>query len=249
MDSYSLNTDDFELHCVPQNEDNSAWEISAPISRAEIEERIRAQIASRLSFSCDQCEYATSIGRYLINHKLNIHGSVETDIVDEPCKFTMAQKRRMAKYKRSVEEKIMAHRQKFLAFKCDQCEYATALSGGLTRHKIALHYNLKEVRVALRRLTQEDVSAFERKETNPTSIKRDQFEFVSLSPIEVKEEQVSVNECKMCDFAAPQMQTILLVRHMREEHGVMAGEKSVEVKRRRLDKDGDDPLSHVGGFS
>ena len=60
---------------------------------------------------------------------------------------------------------------------------------------------------------------------------------------------MSVNECKLCDFTAPQMQTILLVRHMREEHGVMAGEKSVEVKRRRLDKDGDDPLSHVGGFS
>ena len=60
-----LNTEDFEL----ENESNVEYEdeISAPtISRAEIEERIRAQIASRLSFVCDHCEYATSIGTWLL---------------------------------------------------------------------------------------------------------------------------------------------------------------------------------------
>ena len=50
-------------------------------------------------------------GRNLISHKLNIHDIVEIDVPDEPSKFTMAQKRRMAKYKKSVEENIMAHRQ------------------------------------------------------------------------------------------------------------------------------------------
>ena len=143
------------------------------------------------------------------------------------------------------------YRQQFLAFKCDQCDYATALSGGLTRHKIALHYNLKEVRVALKRLTQEDISAFERKEEiiQPVSIEGDNFEFVGLPPVEVKQEQASVNECRLCSFTVPRMQTILLVRHMREAHGETAGETSVEVKRRKLANAGEDPLSHVGGFS
>ena len=62
-------------------------------------------------------------------------------------------------------------------------------------------------------------------------------------------EQVSVNECRLCGFTVPQMQTILLVRHMREAHGEMAGETSVEVKRRKLANAREDPLSHVGGFS
>ena len=139
---------------------------------------------------------------------------------------------------------LLQHREKFLAFKCDQCDFATALMGGLTRHKIALHYNLREVRIALRRLTQKDIDSFERKEVvndevsqevsheviqeviqevnteinQPANMEGDKFEFINLPPIEVKEEQVSVNECRLCGFTAPQMQTILLVRHTREMH-------------------------------
>ena len=69
MDDYSLNTEDFEFDYAAQNESFGEYdeEISAPpISRAEIEERIRAQIAARLSFICDHCEYATSIGTGLL---------------------------------------------------------------------------------------------------------------------------------------------------------------------------------------
>ena len=178
---------------------------------------------------------------------------------------------------------LLQHREKFLAFKCDQCDFATALTGGLTRHKIALHYNLREVRIALRRLTQEDIDSFEKKEVvnddfnheviqeannevsheviqevsheasneviqevnteinQPANMEGDKFEFINLPPVEVKEEQVSVNECRMCGFTAPPMQTILLVRHMREVHGEVAG-TSADAKRRKLA--GEDPLSH-----
>ena len=45
------------------------------------------------------------------------------------------------------------------------------------------------------------------------------------------------------------MQAVLLVRHMREEHREMVGKTSIEVKRRKLANAGEDPLSHVGGFS
>ena len=70
---------------------------------------------------------------------------------------------------------LLQHREKFLAFKCDQCDFATALTGGLTRHKIALHYNLREVRIALRRLTQEDIDSFERKEEVNDDFNQDDY--------------------------------------------------------------------------
>ena len=80
----------------------------------------------------------------------------------------------------------------------------------------------------------------------PANFEGDKFEFVNLPPVEVKEEQVSVNECRLCGFTAPPMQTILLVRHMREVHGGMA-ETSTDAKRRKLA--GEDPLSHNGGLT
>ena len=71
MEGCSLNTDDFELDYTQQNESFEEYDqeekiVAPPISRAEVEERIRAQIMSRLCFTCDHCEYATSIGIWLL---------------------------------------------------------------------------------------------------------------------------------------------------------------------------------------
>ena len=75
MDGFGLNPEDFEVddYDEPQNESlgEDAYEaeeevIATPLSRAEVEERVRAQIAARLSFTCDYCDYATSMGTRLL---------------------------------------------------------------------------------------------------------------------------------------------------------------------------------------
>ena len=92
-----------------------------------------------ISFTwCDQLQsfnlkidhWATNTGRSLISHKLNIHGVVETGVqAEEPCKFTMAQKRRMAKYKKAVEARIMEHRQGWETISsCSLIEYRLILT-------------------------------------------------------------------------------------------------------------------------
>ena len=70
MDGFGLNPEDFEVdddYDEPQDESlgedvYEAEVIATPLSRAEVEERVRAQIAARLCFTCDHCDYATSIG-------------------------------------------------------------------------------------------------------------------------------------------------------------------------------------------
>ena len=82
MDGFGLNPEDFEVdddYDEPKNESlgEDVYEaeeevIATPLSRAEMEERVRAQIAARLSFTCDHCDYATSIGTGLLRDALNM---------------------------------------------------------------------------------------------------------------------------------------------------------------------------------
>ena len=119
-------------------------------------------------------------------------------------------------------------------FESSGCDYASISEHELFKHVKCTHVKTDQADQSESSPGERDLDA-----NHGTGLKKVvlQYSAGGEKPVEVSKEQATVNECRLCEFTAPKMQAILLVRHMREVHGETKG---FEVER---------PMPHTNEYS